>query len=96
MKKIVNKIVLVSGAVALLLGMGLNLQYALDDYGLTSNVVNQVMAQTTGDTNPGDVPKDGWTGMYMNCYDQHGQKTGQKYVCYQPGYKSSCTPHACN
>lgn len=40
---------LIVGVIALLFGVGLNLQYALGDYGLTSNsLVRQVLAATTG------------------------------------------------
>ena len=59
--------------------------------GLAENkAVNQVLAQITGSTETSNPPGDGWTGMYMNCYNQYGNKTGQRYVCYQPGYKTPC------
>ncbi len=96
MVQLKKKAVLLIGAVMLLLGMGMNLQYALDDYGLAeNNAVNQVLAQITGSTETSNPSGDGWTGMYMNCYNQYGNKTGQRYVCYQPGYKSSCISHGC-
>ena len=117
MVQLKKKAVLLIGALMLLLGMGMNLQYALDDYGLADNnaviavwaqqtktddyglaenkAVNQVLAQITGSTETGNPPGEGWTGMYMNCYNQYGNKTGQRYVCYQPGYKSSCVSHDC-
>ena len=96
MVQLKKKAVLLIGALMLLLGMGMNLQYALNDYGLAENkAVNQVLAQITGSTKTGNPPGEGWTGMYMNCYNQYGNKTGQRYVCYQPGYKSSCVSHDC-
>ena len=96
MVQLKKKAVLLIGALMLLLGMGMNLQYALNDYGLAENkAVNQVLAQITGSTETGNPPGEGWTGMYMNCYNQYGNKTGQRYVCYQPGYKSSCVSHNC-
>lgn len=96
MAQLKKKAVLLIGASMLLLGMGMNLQYALDDYGLADNkAVNQVLAQITGSAETSNPPGNGWTGMYMNCYNQYGNKTGQRYVCYQPGYKSSCISHDC-
>lgn len=96
MVQLKKKAVLLIGALMLFLGMGMNLQYALNDYGLAENkAVNQVLAQITGSTETGNPPREGWTGMYMNCYNQYGNKTGQRYVCYQPGYKSSCVSHDC-
>ena len=96
MVQLKKKAVLLIGALMLLFGMGMNLQYALNDYGLAENkAVNQVLAQITGSTVTGNPPGEGWTGMYMNCYNQYGNKTGQRYVCYQPGYKSSCVSHDC-
>ena len=40
---------LLIGALMLLLGMGINLQYALDDYGWADNLAVQVLAAVTGD-----------------------------------------------
>ncbi|RHO71489.1 hypothetical protein DW083_11450 [Parabacteroides sp. AF48-14] len=106
MKKIVNKIVLVSGAVALLLGMGLNLQYALDDYGLYSNdIVISVYAQRTGDFNDSDShtfqiaeatrteASGGWTfdaGLQLWFLNGKVQKTGPS-SSYTVKYKC-CRP----
>lgn len=90
-----RKLMFFFGVFVLLLGMGLNLKHAWNDYGLNSNLVNSVMAQTTGETNPGDQPVNQWSSMYVNCYDKTGNRTGRRLTCYQPGYKSSCTPHGC-
>ena len=44
MVQLKKKAVLLIGALMLLLGMGMNLQYALNDYGLAENkAVNQVL-----------------------------------------------------
>ena len=54
MVQLKKKAVLLIGALMLLLGMGMNLQYALNDYGLAENkAVNQVLAQITGSTETG-------------------------------------------
>ena len=45
---------LLIGALMLLLGMGMNLQYALDDYGLADN--NAVIAVWAQQTKTGDDP----------------------------------------
>ena len=46
MKK--KNIISLAGVVALLMGLGLNLEYALDDYGLKSNSLNLfVLAQAS-------------------------------------------------
>lgn len=93
MKKTVKSFKGLVGLSVLLLGMGLNLEYALNDYGLPfMNVVNKVDAQTTGVVDPGS---EVWTSMYVNCYNQYGNTTGKRLICYQPGYKNSCTPHDC-
>lgn len=93
-----EKAVLVMGATMLLLGMGMNLQYALDDYGLVdNNAVVAVWAQiTTGGTDPGGPPSDGWSSMTMECFNSKGQKTGIRKICFQPGYQSSCIEESCH
>ena len=89
-----KKTMLLVGAIALLSGMGLNLQYALDDYNLCQLSVNQVVAQsTTGDLNPGD--DEVYSGLLINCYDSHGNITGHRYTCFRPGYLESCLSHGC-
>ena len=87
MKKFLNLFV---GAIALLLGMGFNLQYALNDYGWSVVGINLVEAQTTG-----GMSGEGWTSMTINCYDKNGNVTGHKVICYQPGYRNSCSPTSC-
>lgn len=49
MAQLKKKAVLLIGALMLLLGMGMNLQYALDDYGWADNLAVQVLAAVTGD-----------------------------------------------
>ena len=49
MVQLKKKAVLLIGALMLLLGMGINLQYALDDYGWADNLAVQVLAAVTGD-----------------------------------------------
>jgi len=49
MKQLKKKAVLSVGVMMSLVGMGLNLQYALDDYGWKDNLVVQVLAAMTGD-----------------------------------------------
>ena len=44
MVQLKKKAVLLIGALMLLLGMGMNLQYALDDYGWADNLAVQVLA----------------------------------------------------
>lgn len=54
MVQLKKKAVLLIGALMLLLGMGMNLQYALDDYGLADN--NAVIAVWAQQTKTGDDP----------------------------------------
>ena len=83
MVQLKKKAVLLIGALMLLLGMGMNLQYALNDYGLAENkAVNQVLAQITGSTETGNPPGEGWTGMYMNCYNQVMEINDSKIVLF--------------
>ena len=44
-----KKMMLFVGTIAFLSGMGMNLQYALDDYQLRDNLVLVIQAQQTGD-----------------------------------------------
>lgn len=97
MKQLKKKAVLAIGAMMLLLGMGMNLQYALDDYGLAeNNAVIAVWAQITGSTDPGNPPSDGWSSMTLVCYNSKGQQTGIRKICFQPGYNSFCTEESCH
>ena len=73
MVQLKKKAVLLIGALMLLLGMGINLQYALDDYGLAeNNAVNQVLVQITGSIETGNPPGEGWTCMYKSSCVSHG------------------------
>lgn len=60
----VKNIISLGGVFALLMGLGLNLEYALDDYGLKSNSLNLfVLAQAS--TSGGGSNK--WCARICNC-----------------------------
>lgn len=64
MVQLKKKAVFGIGTTMLLLGMGINYQYALDDYGLAeNNAVNQVLVQITGSIETGNPPGEEWTGL---------------------------------
>ena len=79
MKQLKKKAVLAIGAMMLLLGMGMNLQYALDDYGLAeNNAVIAVWAQQTktGDDGSG-TGGDGYScKVEVVCYNDKGESNG--------------------
>ena len=99
-----KKLVLISGLTMLLLGMGLNLQYALDDYGWADNLVIQILA-TTGDINtswpdPNKPVEAGTIAVTKSCMYIYpdGSFTGsvqrvceKQYVCPT----CNCTPVPC-
>ena len=63
MVQLKKKAVLLIGALMLLLGMGINLQYALDDYGWADNLAVQVLAAVTGDFDTTNISRStGRTG----------------------------------
>ena len=101
-----KKAVSLIGALVLLLGMGMNLQYALDDYGLYDNdIVISVYAQRTGDFSDSDShtyqiaeatrteASGGWTfdvGLQLWFLNGKVQKTGPS-SSYTVKYKC-CRP----
>ncbi|MBC8601662.1 hypothetical protein H8784_07990 [Parabacteroides acidifaciens] len=98
-----KKLVLISGLTMLLLGMGLNLQYALDDYGWADNLVIQILA-TTGDINtswpdPNKPVEPGKIATTESCvlYTGDGFTNSVKRVCHNQFVcpTCSCTQTAC-
>ena len=79
MAQLKKKAVLLIGALMLLLGMGMNLQYALDDYGLAEN--NGVIAIWAQQTKTGDdgsgTDGDGYScKVTLICKDRDGNVNG--------------------
>ena len=104
MVQLKKKAVLLIGALMLLLGMGMNLQYALDDYGWADNLAVQVLAAVTGDLDtswpdPNKPVELGKVARTESCILQTGsgvtnsvkRTCNVQYVCPTCG----CTPVAC-
>ena len=104
MVQLKKKDVLLIGALMLLLGMGMNLQYALDDYSWADNWAVQVLATMTGDLDtswpdPNKPVELGKVAKTESCILQTGsgitnsvkRTCNVQYVCPKCG----CIPAAC-
>ena len=83
MVQLKKKAVLLIGALMLLLGMGINLQYALDDYGWADNLAVQVLAAVTGDFD---------TTIYPGQPVEPGKVQDQVPCMYTQSYKGQYSP----
>ena len=104
MVQLKKKAVLLIGALMLLLGMGMNLQYALDDYGWADNLAVQVLAAVTGDFDttiyPGQPVEPGKVRDQVPCmytYPDSSFTSSVAWVCVDQYVCPSCncTPVPC-
>lgn len=103
MKKNARRSALVIGVVSLLLGMGLNLQHALDDYGLSENLVVELLA-VTGDFDttlyPGQPEEPGKVRDQVRCmykYPDGSFTSSVEWICVNQYVCPTCrcTPVPC-
>jgi hypothetical protein len=93
MKKRIWQFVL---SIAIVVAAGWNIHQNRKTAEISDITVANIEALAGGE-DEGDKPKsEKWSSFSSDCFDKHGNRSGRRVICFQPGFSDSCIATGCN